>query len=97
MMKDPIPKGEIFIGRDGEGFSIGEGAEPTSCSKVREKGFSFHVKTPTRCFWFSAEREDDRDEWIDLLQTVLKRPMTPQDYYLRNHLKMNHRKRYFNF
>jgi len=79
---DPYPKGEIFLGSDCEGFSVGEGAEPTSCSKVREQGFSFHVKTPTRCFWFSTDRQDDRDEWISLLQTVIKRPMTPQDFYL---------------
>lgn len=95
-MKDAYPKGEIFLGNHSDGFSVGEGAEPGSVYKVRDQGFSFHLKTPTRSFWFSAERADDRDEWMRLLNVVLERPMTPQDFYCRSNLKTS-RKRYFNF
>ena len=96
IVKDPYPKGEIFLGCHNDGFSVGEGADPSSNYKVRDQGFSFHLKTPSRCFWFSAERADDREEWINLLNSVLQRPMSPQDTYCRSNFKTS-RKRYFHF
>jgi len=89
---DPYPKGEIFIGCHSEGFSVALGAVP-GLSKVRDQGFSFHLKTPTRSFWLSAERSDDRDEWIRLLNTVMDRAMTPQDFYCRSHIQKTRKRR----
>jgi len=85
---DAYPKGEIFLRTHKDGFSVCEGASPTGDAKGREQGFSFYLKTPTRCFWLYAEREDDREEWINLLNVVMKQPLTPQDYYCKSNLKL---------
>jgi hypothetical protein len=52
--------------------------------KLKDVGFIFHVKTPSRSFVFSAERSDDRDEWMTAIQTVMNRLMTPQDSFCRS-------------
>ncbi|KAI9553247.1 hypothetical protein GHT06_021143 [Daphnia sinensis] len=78
---DPYPKGEIFIGHSSDGYSIHTG-QPAGW-KLKDVGFIFHVKTPSRSFVFSAERSDDRNEWIAALQMVISRPMSPQDSFLR--------------
>lgn len=96
IMKDPYPKGEIFLGCHNDGFSVGKGAGPNSNFKVRGQGFTFYLETPSRSFWFSSERADDREEWIGLLDSILHIPTSPQDTYCRSTLKTS-RKRYIHF
>lgn len=82
LFQDPYPKGEIFIGHSSDGYSIHKG-QPTGW-KLRDMGFIFHIKTPNRSFIFSAERSDDREDWMTAIQNVMARPMTPQDAFCRS-------------
>jgi hypothetical protein len=79
---DPHPKGEIFVGGHIDGYRLNAGMPEGS--RVREQGFSFHLKTLNRCYVFSAERADDAKDWMKVLKQVLDRPMTPQDAYCRS-------------
>ncbi|KAM7297608.1 arf-GAP with dual PH domain-containing protein 1 [Ixodes scapularis] len=72
---DAYPKGEIFLGHRGEGYTVVMGA-PTG---FKEMAFAFTVSTPYRKFVMGAENERDRSEWIDLLAKVMERPLSPQD------------------
>lgn len=72
---DAHPKGEIFLGYSQEGYMVREGAS----QGIKDQRFSFTLKTPERTFNLSAETERDRDEWIEVINTVLNRPLTPQD------------------
>ena len=80
--QDSYPKGEIFLGHASDGYSV----EPTMPLgwKVRDQGFVFHIKTPYRSFVFSAERVDDREEWINVIRSIINKPMTPQDAFCRS-------------
>lgn len=90
---DPYPKGEIFIGNESDGYSVhigapvGWGWSSRQQQQQSEQGFVFHLKTPGRPFVLSAERCDDRDEWLRCIQQVIDRPMTPQDAFSRSLLK----------
>lgn len=89
---DANPKGEIFIGNifcfviyhflfvsltgyQTDGYSIRIGV----LSGVKDQGFSFMLTTPDRVYNLSAQTEIDRDHWIEVLERVIDRPLTPQD------------------
>lgn len=72
---DAYPKGEIFLGHNLDGYSIRVGAQ----AGAKDQGFSFTLFTPERTYNLSSTSEEDRDEWIALVQKVLERPLTPQD------------------
>lgn len=46
---------------------------------VKDQGFSFSLTTPERVYNLSAQTEAERDEWIDVIERVLERPITHQD------------------
>ncbi|CAH0545953.1 unnamed protein product [Brassicogethes aeneus] len=72
---DANPKGEIFIGHalDGYGIRIGVSAG------VKDQGFSFSLSTPERTYNLSAQTEADRDHWIEVIERVIEKPLSPQD------------------
>lgn len=72
---DAHPKGEIFIGNQLDGYSVRIGVS----AGVRDQGFTFTLATPERQFNLSASTELDRDLWIQALEKILERPLTPQD------------------
>ncbi|XP_014204117.1 arf-GAP with dual PH domain-containing protein 1-like [Copidosoma floridanum] len=72
---DAYPKGEIFIGHCSEGYSVKMGVP----AGARDQGCSFTLETPDRTYLLSAQNEDDRMQWIDVLQKVLERPLTIKD------------------
>ena len=72
---DAYPKGEIFLGHQLDGYSIRIGV-PIG---AKNQGFSFTLFTPERVYNLSCTTEEERDEWISLIQKVLERPLTPQD------------------
>lgn len=72
---DAFPKGEIFLGNQMDGYSIRIGA-PTG---AKSQGYSFTLFTPERVYNLSCATEQERDEWIQAIQKVLERPLTPQD------------------
>ena len=72
---DAHPKGEIFLGNQLDGYSVRIGAQ----IGAKDQGFSFTLFTPERVYNMSSHSEQDRDEWIHVIQKVLERPLTPQD------------------
>lgn len=75
VLQDAHPKGEIFLGHMLDGYSVRVGVPPGT----RDQGFSFTLRTPERSYNLSAASDDDRDEWIQAIDSVLERPLTPQD------------------
>lgn len=63
------------MGHSSEGFSIKSGVQPGA----RDQGFSFTLETPDRTYLLSAQSEDDRAQWINVIQKVIDKPLTPQD------------------
>jgi len=63
------------------GYSVRVGVPP----KLKDQGFSFTLRTPDRSFHLSALTEEDRDEWIAVLDKVIERPLTPQDNLSKYH------------
>lgn len=45
----------------------------------RDQWFSFTLETPDRNYLLSAQSEDDRAQWMHVLQKVIDKPLTPQD------------------
>ncbi|CAH1372261.1 hypothetical protein MTP99_013756 [Tenebrio molitor] len=72
---DAHPKGEIFLGDALDGYSIRIGVS----AGVKDQGFSFALTTPDRIYNLSAQTESERDEWIEVIERVLARPLTRQD------------------
>jgi len=72
---DAHPKGEIFLGHMLDGYSVRVGVAPGT----KDQGFSFTLRTPERTYNLSATSDDDRDEWIQAIDSVLERPLTPQE------------------
>lgn len=48
---------------------------------AKSQGFGFSLFTPERTYNLSCTTEQERDEWIRLIQRVLERPLSPQDSY----------------
>ncbi|XP_014226143.1 arf-GAP with dual PH domain-containing protein 1-like [Trichogramma pretiosum] len=72
---DANPKGEIFLGHTSEGYAIKMGVPPGA----RDQGYSFTLQTPDRTYLLSAQANEDRIQWMQVLQKVIDRPLTPQD------------------
>lgn len=70
-----FPKGEIFLGYKLDGFSIRVGA----AIGAKDQGFSFTLSTPERVYNMSVSSNAERDEWIDCIQKVFEKQLTPQD------------------
>ncbi|XP_075224392.1 arf-GAP with dual PH domain-containing protein 1-like [Lycorma delicatula] len=73
---DAHPKGEIFLGHMLNGYSVRVGVPPGT----RDQGFSFTLRTPQRWYYLSAATSTDRDLWIQSIDCVIDKEMTPQDY-----------------
>ncbi|XP_076310046.1 arf-GAP with dual PH domain-containing protein 1-like isoform X7 [Tachypleus tridentatus] len=73
--KDPYPKGEIFLGYMGNGFCL----HKILPAGIKESGFGFILETPERSFVVGADTEEERREWMDAIEKILERPLTPQD------------------
>ncbi|CAG9824151.1 unnamed protein product [Phaedon cochleariae] len=79
---DAYPKGEIFLGHSLDGFSIRIGV----AAAIKDQGFSFSLTTPDRTYNLSAQTEHDRDHWIEVIQRVLEKLLTPQDLAISGRL-----------
>lgn len=58
-----------------DGYGVRVGVSP----KSKDQGYSFTLRTPDRSFHLSAEIEEERDEWIQALDLVIEKPLSPQD------------------
>lgn len=64
-----------FAGHRSECYSVRIGVP----AGVKDQGFSFSLKTPDRTYNLSAQSEAERDHWIEVIERVIDRPLTPQD------------------
>lgn len=58
-----------------DGYSVRIGVPSGS----KDHAFSFTLHTPDKMYILSAQTERDRDDWIEMLEKVIERPLTPQD------------------
>lgn len=75
LLQDAHPKGEIFLGHATDGFRVKVGVP----AGAKDQGFSFTLETPDRSFLLSAQSDDDRSQWMSVIQRVIEKPLTPQD------------------
>lgn len=79
---DAYPKGEIFLGRVSDGYSVCLGVP----QGAKDQGFSFTLITPERIFNLSAATEEDREEWMYVIKQVLERELSTQDIFISSRL-----------
>ena len=75
---DSFPKGEIFIGYKIDGYSVRVGV----ADDFKDEGFTFSLFTPERIYNFSASSSHERDDWMNEIQKVTDRPLSPADINL---------------
>ena len=73
--QDPYPRGEIFLGYKDDNYSVKEGV-PRGC---KDHDCAFSLVTPDRTFVMSAPTCEERAQWMKAINTVLERPLRPQD------------------
>ncbi|XP_070553179.1 arf-GAP with dual PH domain-containing protein 1-like [Ptychodera flava] len=66
---DPHPKGEIYLGNKKDGYTTREGL-PAGIH-THNGGFSFTLATPGRDYYLSAETEESRVDWMDILNKTV--------------------------
>ncbi|EDO47919.1 predicted protein [Nematostella vectensis] len=72
---DAFGKGEVYIGSKEEGFSITEGIT----TEHKPIGQCLTLKTPNRVYNLSADTENERQMWVDAIQSIVSMPMTDQE------------------
>ncbi len=73
IFKDAFAKGEIVLGTKGEGYDI----TTDFAEKQPPQGYGFEITTPGRKYEFSAASEEERDEWVNVLNDVMAVSMSP--------------------
>jgi len=75
-LQDAFEKGYIFIGNRDNGFSVTEGLASVNS---KDPGFGFTLRTPDRYYHLSADSQQERHEWMLVLEYVINLPLSPQD------------------
>ncbi|KAB5554083.1 hypothetical protein PHYPO_G00046110 [Pangasianodon hypophthalmus] len=86
--KDPLDayaRGEVFIGSKESGYTVVPGLPPSTQGYHWQFGVT--IVTPDRKFLFACETEEEQKEWIAVFQSVINRPMLPQEYAVEAHFK----------
>ncbi|KAF7651294.1 hypothetical protein LDENG_00113000 [Lucifuga dentata] len=79
--KDPLDayaRGEVFIGSRENSYMVLPGL-PSSIQGHHWQ-FGITIVTPDRKFLFACETEEEQKDWIAAFQTMINRPMLPQEY-----------------
>lgn len=76
--QDAYARGEVFIGSRENSYTALSGLPPNIPGYHWQFGIT--IVTPDRKFLFTCETEEDQKDWIAALQTVINRPMLPQEY-----------------
>lgn len=63
------------MGYHADGFAVKKGVPPG----MKEQGYGFTLRTRDRIYLLGVQKEEDRTEWMKALQSVIERPLTPQD------------------
>uniref|UniRef100_A0A8C9Z856 ArfGAP with dual PH domains 1 n=1 Tax=Sander lucioperca TaxID=283035 RepID=A0A8C9Z856_SANLU len=86
--KDPLDayaRGEVFIGSRENSYTTLPGLPPNIQGYHWQFGIT--IVTPDRKFLLVCETEEDQKDWIAALQTVINRPMLPQEYAVEAYFK----------
>ncbi|XP_046893418.1 arf-GAP with dual PH domain-containing protein 1-like [Hypomesus transpacificus] len=86
--KDPLDayaRGEVFIGSRENSYTVLPGLPPSTQGYHWQFGIT--IVTPDRKFLFACATEEDQREWMAAFQTVINRPMLPQEYAVEAHFK----------
>ncbi|KAM9457290.1 arf-GAP with dual PH domain-containing protein 1-like isoform 2-T2 [Clarias gariepinus] len=83
--KDAYARGEVFIGSKESGYTVVAGLPPSTQGYHWQFGIT--IVTPDRKFLFACEKEEEQKEWITVFQSVINRPMLPQEYAVEAHFK----------
>lgn len=78
VFQDAYARGEVFIGSKESGYTALPGLPPNIQSSHWQFGIT--IVTPDRNFLFACETERDQKDWIAAFETIINRPMLPQDY-----------------
>ena len=76
--QDAYARGEVFIGNKENSYTVLPGL-PANIQGYHWQ-FGITIVTPDRKFLFACETEEDQKDWITAFQTVINRPMLPQEY-----------------
>lgn len=77
-VQDAYARGEVFIGSKESGYTALPSLPPNiQCSHWQ---FGITIVTPDRKFLFACETEPKQNDWMAAFQTVINRPMLPQEY-----------------
>lgn len=77
-LQDAYARGEVFIGSKDNGYTVLPGLPPNIQGYHWQFGIT--IVTPDRKFLFACETEENQKDWMAAFQTVLNRPMLPQEY-----------------
>ncbi|XP_018536334.1 arf-GAP with dual PH domain-containing protein 1 [Lates calcarifer] len=86
--KDPLDayaRGEVFVGGKENNYTVLPGLPPGIQGYHWQFGIT--IVTPDRKFLFACETEADQKDWIAAFQTVINRPMLPQEYAVEAYFK----------
>lgn len=86
--KDPLDayaRGEVFIGSRENSYIVLPGLPPNIQGYHWQFGIT--IVTPDRKFLCACETEKDQKDWIAAFQTVINRPMQPQEYAVEAYFK----------
>lgn len=77
-VQDAYARGEVFIGSKENGYTAVPGLPPNIQGSHWQFGIT--IVTPERKFLFACETEPSQKDWMAAFQTVINRPMLPQEY-----------------
>ncbi|CAH8843664.1 unnamed protein product [Trichobilharzia szidati] len=66
-------KGELFIGSSKEGYSI---TSSTPDGWNRHNGHPLTIHTSSRPFVFVADKKEEQEKWIEIIQKIINMPLT---------------------
>lgn len=87
-LQDAYARGEVFIGSKENSYTALPGLPPNIQGYHWQFGIT--IVTPDRKFLFACETEEDQKDWIAAFQTVINRPMLPQEYAGKHSTKPSH-------
>ena len=76
--QDAYARGEVFVGSQENGYSLLP--ELPANTQGSHWPFGITIVTPERNFLFTCETEENQKDWLVEFQTVIDRPMLPQEY-----------------
>lgn len=78
LLQDAYARGEVFLGCKENSYTVLPGLPQSVQGNHWPYGIT--IGTPDRKFLFACETEEDQKDWMAAFQSVIDRPMLPQEY-----------------